>query len=318
MESTDYEAYEDYYFTNCTSDDQNCTADLSEPLGTKSISKILFRSLLELLALIGSIYAIRLLANMTTKYILSRYVVTRALASILMLLMQPFDLVTDFNGSWIFGHVLCKGRNFLEVLSGYVVCGMQVGMCINTYIEESKSTPNSKLRSTAFKITSIVSWFFSLSIGIFIYKRSKVVRIQESAFCIVSIKVLKNFSVLAIIMGSIVPITFSWVLLRLAVSHKKTQPAMISLEEPASVSWILQKRSKQLSFAITTSFTIFSVVSDVMFLMIIFDVEGSTLSNMFSISDYLFPISVIVDLALYTLFMRDAYKHLKNGGTVSG
>ncbi|XP_064103295.1 uncharacterized protein LOC135213247 [Macrobrachium nipponense] len=316
MESIDYEAYEDDYFANCTSADQNCTTDLSEPLGTNSlIIKIVVKSLLVVLALIGSICTISLLANTTTKYVLSRYVVTRTLAALLSLLTLSFDLVTDYNGSWIFGYVLCLGKNGLSTIAFPVYSGMQVGMCINTYLEESKSTPNSKLRSTAFKITSFISWSFALAIGFFIFKSSEVLGMQPSLACVFGVG--QYFFILHDILTMIMPIIVSWVLLGLAVCHKRTQPAAISLEEPASVSSILQKRSKQLSFAITTSFTIFSLVIAVPILMLNFGVEEHIYDyviKLFSIIHYLVPVHFIIDLALYPIFLRDAYKHLKKVG----
>ncbi|XP_066938921.1 uncharacterized protein [Macrobrachium rosenbergii] len=323
MESTDYEAYEDDYFANCTSSDQDCIRDLSEPLGTSPfIALTVFKSLSGVIVLIGSVYTISLLAKTVPKYVLSRYVVTSTLSIILMLLVLPFDLATSYNRSWIFGYVLCQGRNSLFTLSGLVHSGMQVGICINTYIEESKSTPNSKLRSTAFKITSIVSWSFALAVSYVMYTRSEILELQNSTFCIISVKMI-DFDVtgglysLINILTSVVPIIVSWILLGLAVSRKRTQPAAISLEEPTSVSWTLQKRSKQLTFAITITFTIFSMVHAAPSFMYKFISEVSTLEYMNKIiymTAYLFPVSFIIDLVLYVIFMRDACKHFKKMG----
>lgn len=323
MESTDYEAYADDYSANCTSADQDCIRDLLEPLGTgSSITETVLRSLSLVLVLIGSVYTISLLANTTPKYVLSRYVVTRTLCIILTSLVLSVDLVTDYNESWVFGYVLCQGRNGLATLSYHVHSGMQVGMCINTYIEEAKSTPNSKLRSTAFKVTSFVSWSFGLAVGYVMYTRAEVLEMLNSAHCNVSVRIVDfdvthSFTSLLIILASIVPIIVSWFLLGLAVSHKRTQPAAISLEAPASVSSTLRKRSKQVTFAITTTFTIFSIVHAVPLLMFNLGVEASTLEyiiKMVNIIAYLFPVYFIIDLTLYVIFMRDACKHLKKMG----
>lgn len=308
---------------NCSTTDTECIEEppFQEVFPTRSaVTQVVFVNLLCILGLIGSVCTAVFLVNTARKDVLSRYVVSRAMAGILISLTGPFDAATNLYRSWFFGDVLCKFRNCLTFLAHVMNAAILVGICINTYIEECVLTPSLKLRSATFKIISFVAWSFSLMMGLSIFVTSETLKevLGERVHCISAFlmedsSASQAFRVITVILCCIVPVTVSWILLTLTILNKERQ-LLLTSQELASGSLTLLRRAKQLTFSITITFTVFQTIYFLPYLILELVDSADTISSimkMLPVTVTLPAVNVVIDIVLYGFFMQDAYKYVK-------
>ncbi|XP_064102786.1 kappa-type opioid receptor-like [Macrobrachium nipponense] len=308
---------------SCSTTDTECIQELpfQETFPSSSaVTQMIFVNLLCILGLIGSVCTTVFLVNTARKDVLSRYVVSRAVAGILISLTGPFDAATNLYRSWFFGDVLCKFRNCLVFLAYGMNAAIMVGMCVNTYIEECVSTPSLKLQSAVFKVISILAWSLSLMMGLSIFVRSETLKevLGESVHC-VSGFFMENTTasqalrIMTVIFCCIIPVIVSWIILTLTILNKKRQ-LLLTSQELASGSLTLLRRAKQLTFSITVTFTVFQAIYFLPYLILELVDSADTISSimkMLPVTGTLPAINVVIDAVLYAFFMQDAYKYVK-------
>ncbi|XP_068234607.1 kappa-type opioid receptor-like [Palaemon carinicauda] len=312
------------FIHNCSMTDQDCIKELSfqEPLESprSSMAQMVIMNIMFILGLFGCVCTIGVLAGTARKDVLSRYVVSRAIAQILLLLTVPLDATTHFYQSWLFGGVMCKFRNSLAFLECFVTSANLVGICINTYIEECISAPNLKLRSAVFKVISFISWSVSLVLASAIFVQSEILIevVRKNVHCISTVVMEQTwfshyFRIMYPILFAIVPVTVSWIFLILTILTKKTKFSLI-VQDVASGSLTVRRRALQLSFAITIAFTILQLTYFVPYLVLVQANGQDSIESIFNvifITMSLPALNVVVDVVLYAIFMRDAHKYVK-------
>ncbi|XP_068233957.1 mu-type opioid receptor-like [Palaemon carinicauda] len=320
MASTTDETNSNHFNHDCSGAEQECVDEFSSRKHSSSsyensqMLQMVLMNTLSTVGLLGSFCAISLLVRAARNDVFSRYIVCRAVAEILLLLTVPLDALTFFYNSWLFGDVMCKFRNSLAFYARFMSSANQVGMCVNAYIEECVLAPNVKLRSAVFKGINFVSWSVSLVIATAIFVQSET----SPLFCISSLYMSSTWQshylrVLSYVMYSIVSVTVSWIFLILTVVTKKKEFSL-TIPDTATGSLTMQKRSLQLSFAITIAFTILQMTYCVPYLLLDMVSDQDSIASLayVALTTLSLPaLNVVVDVILYAIFMRDAYKYVR-------